>query len=415
MIRELFKKLYYLISFLLLLFFYLIQKLIFIRIGYYYKSKIGHLVGNTQIYLYKKNTSKKFNPKIKSLIKIDFWTSADKTFFPILENFYKRKIIIVPKILLIGVYNLANKFSFFNKFLILEHDFGMDYYDLNVKNKPEIILTKNENDYAEEQLKKISIYPKDKIACFINRNNFYNKNIIKDNNLVKIHEIRNSDFNDYIPAARYLAKKGYKIIRMGSHDKKFQSKYVINYNSSHINNIIIDFFLLKKADLIISSGTGIDSIATHLFKKPICFVNLVRYLDIQTFKFIPKSVLLTKKFIKEKKYLSLKQIIKKDYFCQMDTKFYQDNGIKILNNSKKEILESVKEYYHRNVVCPKQNQKDLYLQKKFFKILRNELLKNSNYNQLLGTYTNVKMSLKEKPRAIFSSYFIKKNPWFLKD
>jgi putative glycosyltransferase (TIGR04372 family) len=414
MIKRLFKKIYYSFSFLLLLFFYLIQKLIFIRIGYYYKSKIGHLVANTQIYLYKKKLCSKFNSTNKSLIKIDLWTSADNTFFPVIENFYKKKIFIFPKILLLGAYNLANKFSFLNKFLIMEHDFGMDYYDLNYKNKSEIILNNKEIEYAQNQLKKISIFPKDKIACFINRNNFYNKNIIKDNSLIKINEIRNSDFNDYMPAARYLYKKGYKIIRMGSHDKNFKSKYVINYTSSSINNIVIDIFLLQKANLIISSSTGIDNVAMHFFKKPICFVNLVKYLDVQAFKFLPNSILLTKKFIKEKKFLSLKEIIKKDYFFQMDSKFYKDNSIKILNNTKKEILESVKEYYRINVKNQKQNKKKNYLQNKFYKIFKSELLNNSSYNKILGTFGNVKMSLKQKPRANFSTYFLKKNPWFLR-
>lgn len=410
-----FKSIYYFFSFLLLIFFFLIQKIILIRVGYFYKDKIGHLIGNSQIYLYKKKQKKKYKFRKNSLIEIDLWVGENKSFYPVIENFYKKKFILFPQILLLGVHNLAFKYSFFKKFLISEHDWGMDFYNLTYKNKIENIINKKECEYAEKQLEKISIYPKDKIVCFINRNNFFNKKIINNTRLVKINEFRNSNFEDYLPAAKYLAKKGYKIIRMGSHDKRFKSKYVVNYTSSKINNLLIDIFLLKKADFIVTSGTGIDLIASHFFKKSICCVNLVPYMNIQNFRFSPKGVFLTKKLIKNKRFLSLKEIVKDDFFCQGNQYNYDRSGIKILDNSKKEILECVKEFYkikNNNYIHKK---KELLLHQKFYKILNKELKKSESYKDLLLSNKNLKLSLKQKPLANFSSYFLKNNPWFLNE
>lgn len=414
MSKFIFLKIYYFLSLILLLLLFLIQKIILIRIGYYYKNKIGHSVGNTQIYLFKKKLRKKFNLKKNSLFEIDLWIAKNKSIYPIIDNFYKEKIIMLPQILLLGAYNLCNKYYFFRKFLITEHDWGMDFYNLNYKNKLGSILNKNQDEYALTQLKKISIYAEDKIICFINRNNFFNKNIMKDNTLLKINEYRNSDFSDYLPAAKYLSNKGYKIVRMGSHDKNFKSKNVINYTSSKFNNLIIDIFLLKKADLIISSGTGIDLLAYYFFKKPICYVNLVPYLNIQTCKFSAKGVFLTKKLVKEKKLLSLKEIAH-NHFFKVGSKLYEHAGIKLLNNSKKEILECVKEFYKLNIENYKYKKKEIVLQKKFYKIINYELYKNKNYETLLGSYNNVHLSLKQKPSANFSMYFLKNNSWFLKN
>lgn len=415
MVKYILKKIYYFFSFILLLILFLIQKIILIRIGYYFRDKIGHLIGNTQIYFYKKKLTKKFNLTKNSLIEIDLWITGNKSIYPIIDNYYKKKLILLPQFLFIGVYNLSNKYPFFKKFTIDEHDWGMDFYNLTYKDKPKNIINAKQVKYAKEKLKKISIYPKHKIACIINRNNFFNKKITKNSNLIKINEYRNSDFNDYLPAAKYLVKKGYKVIRMGSHDKNFQNKYVTNYSSSKIKDFIIDLYLLKKADLIITSGTGIDLAASHFFKKSICCVNLIPHLNIQSFKFSPKGVFLTKKLYKNEKLLSLKKIIKGGLFYKGRSSEYKNHGIKIVNNSRKEILECVKEFYKIKFENYKYKKKELSIQKKFYKVLNRELLENKDYENHLGSHNDVKLSLKQKPSANFSLFFLKNNPKFLKD
>lgn len=414
MIYYILKKIYYLLSLILIFFLFLIQKLIFIRLGCIYNNKIGHLVGNTQIYLYKKKIKKKFNLTNNSLFQIDIWFSSSKEIYPIIENFYKGKLIRLPKFFILGAYNLASKNLYFKKFTINEHDWGFDFYNLNLKNKFLNLLTKKQIKYAEKELKKISVYPKDKIACFINRNDFFNKKIIKDKSLLKVNEYRNSNFKDYLLAAKYLKGKGFKIIRLGSHDKYFKNKYIVNYTSSKISNILIDMYLLKKAKIIVSSGVGIDLLASQYFKKSICYVNLLPFLGIQSFKFEKKGVFLTKKLTIKNKLLSLKKIYRENHYMKIGSKYYNKDNIKIINNSKKEILECVREFYKLNFEDYKYNEKELLLQKNFYKILKNELYRNLEYKKRLGSYNNLRMSLEQKPSANFSSYFLKNNSWFLK-
>ena len=415
MFKFILKKVYYFFSALFLFFLFSIQKLIFIRIGCIYNNKIGHLAGNTQIYLYKKKLKKRFNLTNNSLFQIDLWFSSGEETFPIIENFYKKKLLKLPKIFLVGAYHLALRNSYFEKFIINEHDWGLDLFNLNFKKKSENLLSKNQIIFAENELKKIGVYPKDKLVCFINRNNFYNQNIIKDKSLIKINDYRNSNFDDYLLAAKYLADKGYKIIRLGSHNKNFKNKYVINYSSSRICSFLIDIFLLKKAKLIVSSGTGIDIVASQYFKKQICYVNLIPYLGIQSFKFNPKGVFLTKKLTIKGKLLSLKEIYRDNHFSKVRSDLYYKAGIKILNNSKKEILECVKEFYQLNIENYKYNKKEQLLQKRFYKIINNNLYKSASYKDRLGLRTNLKLSLGQKPSANFSLHFLKKNPEFLKE
>lgn len=412
-IRTILKKIYFFFSLLVIIFFFLIQKIILIRVGYYYVDKIGHLIGNTQIYLYKKKTKKFLNYR-KALFNLDIWIANSQDNFSLLKNYFKDKLILFPHLLLHGVCEIATKYNLFKKFLITEHDWGMDFYNLIYKNKIENILKDINIKALQNELRKISISPKDKIACIITRNDFYNKYITKKPELLKINSYRNSNFKDYLPAAKFLKKKGYKIIRMGSHDKKFKNKFVINYPMSKICNYLVDIYILKKSKLIISSGTGIDVVASQLFKKKICYVNLLPYLNIQTFKFTPKGVFLTKKLIKNKRMLTLKEIVKLNYFNLIGTQRYQKLGIKILDNSKTEILESVKEFYKVNIKNYKYNKKEKILHNKFYKILNDQLLRNKDYIKRLGSFKNAQLSLKENARANFSIYFLKKYKDFLK-
>ena len=99
----------------------------------------------------------------------------------------------------------------------------------------------------------------------------------------------------------------------------------------------------------------------------------------------------------------------------MRSDLYYKAGIKILNNSKKEILECVKEFYQLNIKNYKYNKKEQLLQKRFYKIINNNLYKSASYKDPLGLRTNLKLSLGQKPSANFSLHFLKKNPEFLKE
>ena len=92
----------------------------------------------------------------------------------------------------------------------------------------------------------------------------------------------------------------------------------------------------------------------------------------------------------------------------------QTSGIKILDNSKKEILESVKKFYKLNIKNYKYNKKEKILHNKFYDILNNQLSRNKDYLKRLGSLKNVQLSLKESASAKFSMHFLKKYKDFLK-
>ena len=94
---------------------------------------------------------------------------------------------------------------------------------------------------------------------------------------------------------------------------------------------------------------------------------------------------------------------------------YKKSGIKIINNSRKEILHCVKEFYKLNFKKYKYSKKELILQKKFYKILNENISNEKNYRLLFGNYDNFKIAKKQKPLANFSSHFLSNNQWFLKN
>ena len=84
----------------------------------------------------------------------------------------------------------------------------------------------------------------------------------------------NSD--NFLLAAETLANKGYKIFRLGKKVKKsFTSKNsnIIDYANSEFRSDFLDLFIGKVCKFGVSTGTGIENVAT-VFRKPLCIIHV---------------------------------------------------------------------------------------------------------------------------------------------
>ena len=93
-------------------------------------------------------------------------------------------------------------------------------------------------------------------------------NFPKINGLIIIIEM-NSD--NFLLAAETLANKGYKIFRLGRRLKNHlhQNSNIIDYANSEFRSDFLDLFIGKVCKFGVSTGTGIENVAT-VFRKPLC-------------------------------------------------------------------------------------------------------------------------------------------------
>lgn len=88
-------------------------------------------------------------------------------------------------------------------------------------------------------------------------------------------DFRNSDIMDFVPAIEGLLAQGYHVLRIGfpvSGPLPIVHERFVDYSLSH-RSPFMDVFLAATCHLMVSTGSGIDSIS-YMFRRPILMCNL---------------------------------------------------------------------------------------------------------------------------------------------
>ena len=356
--------------------------------------RFGHLCLNPAIYIFEKKKS-----------------SLD-LFFPhrlgisnkIIYKFWKKKIHIFPHLILKPLHDLIRIFKLEKKFSYLS--FSNNDRDINYlieKNKKLSILTRSEKKKCAQILKKKELYNR-KIICLFVRDDNYLKKYGKKSWYYLSH--KNVDLDLFKPSINFLIKKGYTVFRMGAEKGKkikINSKFYFDYANSDIRSELMDIFLSDACYFCIQTGTG-GAAAAQILKKPILEINTPAH---QMMTYLKNSVLLTKHLYsnKKRKYLSLKELMNYDPYSVIKRTSLDKLGIKVVENSSTEILETVKEIEKRTSNLWKISNIEKKLKIKFsstFNLNMKNLKENAN-TRFHG----------KKIKANMSLYFMKKNKYWL--
>ncbi len=168
---------------------------------------------------------------------------------------------------------------------------------------------------------------------------------VRDGVFYKDHKrrpFRNSDVNNYIPAIKFLIKKGYVIVRLGNksaNQLNFSHKNFFHYNQSSINSKLMDLFLVKNCEFFIGNHSGPLDLS-FMFNKPTLITNAVSLVHgIAKNK---KSLMLLKKVFFKKKKLDICEFIKLpvDQFNHLT----KNNYLTYKQNTKRQLFLVVKEF-----------------------------------------------------------------------
>tara|TARA_Y100001970_G_scaffold294294_1_gene449933 strand:+ start:544 stop:1854 length:1311 start_codon:yes stop_codon:yes gene_type:complete len=373
-----------------------------IRLGILHR-RLGHFALNTEIYLLEKDIKK------EKYLDIWFWPE----FIPnkqikkmisrvLITNKFESKFIYF---VLLELKKILYLFSI-KKFIIGSNSQeDRDINNLLDETSSKLSLTTEEINFGYNLLKKMGLDKNKPIVCLIVRDSAYLNYVDpKRKNLWKTQNYRDSNINDYLPAAKYLYDNGYQIIRMGSVVKEKinkDDKFIFDYANSNWRDDFMDVFLGYICKFTIANSTGWDAIPV-IFRKPIIFVNHVPILGLHTY---------SKKYIHifkhhydsiSKKNLNIKDIVSKNLHNVYEGNSFEQLHIQLKDNTQNEILFSVKEMIDlidSDFKLPKH-----YLEKKLWE---------QYPKKYINTYNNNPMHGKIKSR--FSSYFIETNKYLLSD
>lgn len=213
----------------------------------------------------------------------------------------------------------------------------------------------------------------------------YNNNDIKSLTEHKRYGYRNSPFESLIPSIQDLLVKGYSVIKVGATSGAYQFSsdgyFDLSAQPTLEKKILLDLFLFARCLFFIGDTSGNYSLA-QAFRKPICFFNFVPFGHFHSWD---KNSLTIFKNIKDNKTGKLKKychILKYQYGYEIHND-KSNISRKYINNTKKEILETVKEMEAR--ISGSSYNSDEGLQRQFQKLFTPSYLHQS-VNARCGDY-----------------------------
>ena len=263
-------------------------------------------------------------------------------------------------------------------------------------------LPKEENT-AREWLRKKGWKDGVPFVCLLVRDSAYlNNDPLHSSEKWDYHSHRDSEIETYVPAMEWLANLGIFILRMGKiTNNPIHTKHpkIIDYAFNNEKSDLLDIWLFANCNLCISTGTGLDMIS-NVYQKPLLmlnFISLYRLWSWNDTTTYPKYLT----WEDSGKKLTFQEII--DHSKEHDfarTQDFKSEGIKILDLTEDEILESVQERWMQIQGIWEPQPGDFKRQTEFWK----QLKKSPNFSKYHGFI---------HPKARLSDSFLRKNKNFL--
>jgi putative glycosyltransferase (TIGR04372 family) len=243
-----------------------------------------------------------------------------------------------------------------------------DIEGLFQKNDVAFTFTSSEVDACQDWLKSKGWQEGEPFVTLLVRDSNF-LHVVKPEQIWSYHDYRNSDIKDFIPAVEWLIKNRVWVLRMGRHTKdklEINKDRFVEYSKDPSKSDLLDIWLFANSTAIISTGTGLDYLG-GLYRTPILFLNALPLFDLASYfnmTWVPKNLI----WSASKEPLNLQQSVEHTYYDQCD---YTKNGIEVVDLTKLEIKESVKEFWNRLHEVSSETGYEIERQNKFWKTIIN--------------------------------------------
>tara|TARA_B110000483_G_C18202584_1_gene545931 strand:+ start:2591 stop:3838 length:1248 start_codon:yes stop_codon:yes gene_type:complete len=338
----------------------ILRPIILIRFGYFHIQRIGHFAFDLEFYLAEKELNNHKNS-------YDIFFLSGKPCNDFLYKICRRQIICINRFSFILYLNKLLPFSKAHEYIpAIERSSSRDVEGVFKKTSNKLIFLKEEQNAGNNFLKSIGLNKKTKFVCLAVRDSAYLKEEFPGKDFSD-HNYRDSKIENYIDSIKYLNDRGYFVFRMGkkvSEKLELNSDLFLDYANSSVKSDFLDIWLMANCHFAISTGTGIDEVS-NIFRKPICYLNFSPITIFNSYN--PKAITTPKKIHDGvSKYISLRQQIKEEL---TDIDSFQTIKYLLEENSKDEILDSIKEIEQKIKNGWIRSDEEIKLQENFWKII----------------------------------------------
>ncbi len=340
-----------------------LRPLILFRFGFFHSDRLGHFTVNTEIFFCENLNKRNIKNKV-----IDLYYFPTKPCNDQVAKMITRKVKVYPKFLIRPFCLMSRSLSILSSH-VTGRSSNSDYDTKHLldKTKFQLNLSKKEIENGDKILIENNLN-KNNVICIGVRDSSYLKKMYKKQDF-SYHDHRNDDIKKYIPGIKFLLKKGYTVIRMGSiTDRKLNIKHknFLDYSNSILKSDFMDVYISYICKLFISNNTGLDAIAV-MFRKPILHIGSLPFGAISTFSKRYFNTMSNYYSYEKKRFLKQTEIFNLNVQYLWRKEDFKKKKIKIIHPTKNEILKYFKETISifKNY---KKNKNHILLEKKFKKI-----------------------------------------------
>lgn len=350
----------------------IISPFFLIRFGRLGSNRIGHLAGNTEMYL----AARDLEPPVRPTLDVFYHT--DEISNQQLKKMIERCLHVFPPARWLDKANALIPGG--KRHLISELQTDKNRQGLIVRTPAHLSFTPEEELQGREFLAQAGVPEDCPFVCFFGRDSAYLETAFPSMNW-DYHSYRDSNVEDYIPAVKELVQRGYFAFRMGAVVKEklsYTHRQVIDYAVNGRTDFL-DIYLLAKCRFSISCTAGISSVP-WVFRRLTVFVNFVplEYIPGSGLKgdlFLPKRYWLKE----ERRFLSFREILGSDIGRLSTSEEFERRGIAVVDNTAGEIHDVVREMEDRLAGRWQTTDEDEELQQRFWELYQRNAVAQESF------------------------------------
>ena len=305
------------------------------------EERLGHLAGNTELFLRRKTLSCKDESVLHIWVATRSRAANKRLFdmvsvhFTVIQNRLCKFFIKVMATRNPSYWDLYNTFAFNSN----------EYYEFNTIS-PQLAFSEREEAEGTKMIAQIGLSAHEYIG-FHNRDSQY---LIRTHPFLdySYHNHRDSDVSEILPALRFLNNQNIWAVRIGQDFEKsvaMDSARIIESPIVIEDKEFLDLYVLKKCKFFIGNTSG-PYVVALAFGTPSVLLN---WIPLKYAPMLKNDIFIPKKLWSEVKerFLTFREIIYSNINEWNETDLYKEAGIKVVDNSADEILAVVQEMNSR--------------------------------------------------------------------
>jgi putative glycosyltransferase (TIGR04372 family) len=333
---------------------------VLIRFGTVRTDRIGHHVGNIEVYLCTRETETSGHP-------VDLWYHPSDVSNQQIKRMWDR---VLPTSQLVGYLDRVSRLVPGGEKHRIETTL-VDHANLLSRCALHLVFTAEEERRGAAEVERLLGQASAQWVCLHSRDSAYLA-VLDPLYDWAYHDYRDSNVQSFLEAACYVASRGYYAVRMGaiiSRPLVIEGPRIVDYAAKGRSDFL-DVYLEAHCRFHVGDCSGLNEIP-RAFRRPVVYTNTIP-LDLeQMCSSAPGSLFVPKKLHSrgQQRFLSFAEQIglaaEEDvYFSQT----YERLGIDVLENSPEDILGAVREMEERLEGSWRDTPEDTELQARFWRL-----------------------------------------------